>query len=79
MPKKRVINDVLSELTDALSDREKEVDAREEKLRKAEEHFEVDRLAVYGNTKSSDVLHLNIGGTKATVLRRTLTYSICSW
>jgi hypothetical protein len=73
MSKKRTYNDALSALTDVLSETEKELEAREEKLRKAEESFEVDRNAVYGDTSPSDVLHLNIGGTKTTVLRRTLT------
>jgi len=73
MSKKRSYDDALSALGDILSEREKEIDAREEKLQKAEENFEVDRSAVYGSTGPSDVLHLNIGGTKATVLRRTLT------
>lgn len=70
--KKRAYNDVLSELTDVLSEREKDIDTREKKLRIAEENFEIDRSAVYGNTSPSDVLFLNIGGTTMTVLRRTL-------
>eukprot|EP00751_Fragilariopsis_kerguelensis_P012798 CAMPEP_0170764660 /NCGR_PEP_ID=MMETSP0733-20121128/4142_1 /TAXON_ID=186038 /ORGANISM="Fragilariopsis kerguelensis, Strain L26-C5" /LENGTH=330 /DNA_ID=CAMNT_0011105363 /DNA_START=101 /DNA_END=1090 /DNA_ORIENTATION=+ len=74
MAKKRAYNDVLSELTDVLSEREKDIDAREKKLRIAEENFEIDRSAVYGNTSPSDVLCLNIGGTKISVLRRTLTF-----
>ena len=70
---KSTYDDALSALTDVLSKREKELDAREEKLRKAEESFEVDRTTVYGDTNPMDVLHLNIGGTGTTVLRRTLT------
>ena len=73
MSKKSTYDDALSALTDVLSKREKELDAREEKLRKAEEIFEVDRTTVYGDTNPMDVLHLNIGGTGTTILRRTLT------
>jgi len=65
--------DTLSALTGILSLQKKDLDAREEKLKKAEESFGVDRSAAYGDTSPSDVLHLNIGGTKTTVLRRTLT------
>jgi hypothetical protein len=63
----------LSDLTDALTLREKYLDAREEELKKAEERFKVDKCAFYVDTGPSDVLHTNIGGTKTTVLRRTLT------
>jgi hypothetical protein len=73
MSKKSTYDDALLALTDVLSKREKGLDAREEKLRKAEESFEVDRTTVYGDTSPMDVLHLNIGGTGTTVLRRTLT------
>lgn len=75
MPKKRKsrVNDALSSLTEALEQREKELDEREEKLRENEERFEAERTLAYGETTESDVLHLNVGGTKTTVLRRTLT------
>ena len=76
MPKKRKTSygDPYSALTEVLSDREKEVvGALEAKLRKDQESFDVDRSAAYCETSPSDVLHLNIGGSKTTVLRRTLT------
>lgn len=88
MSKKRKasVNDDVSALSEALSKREKELDAREEKLQqdfetrekeieareeKIRQHAE--HTATFGETSSSDVLHLNVGGTKTTVLRRTLT------
>jgi hypothetical protein len=71
--KKRKYEDALSALTAALSDREKDLEAREEQLRKDREELDSDRLAAYGDTRPSDVLHLNVGGVKTTVLRSTLT------
>mmetsp|Transcript_1454 Transcript_1454/g.1994 ORF Transcript_1454/g.1994 Transcript_1454/m.1994 type:complete len:277 (-) Transcript_1454:267-1097(-) len=65
--------DALSALTDALSLREKDLDEREQELKKSKEHFEIDRSAGYGDTSPSDVLNLNVGGNRTTVLRRTLT------
>jgi len=76
MPKKKrkaSYTEVLSTLTDVLSEREKDLDAREEKLQEERELFDKERSTDYGETTPSDVLHLNIGGTKTTVLRRTLT------
>mmetsp|Transcript_26160 Transcript_26160/g.26591 ORF Transcript_26160/g.26591 Transcript_26160/m.26591 type:complete len:333 (-) Transcript_26160:69-1067(-) len=70
---KKDVYDALSSLTEVLSVREKELDAREEELRKLEEKIEIDRSTFYDGTSPSDVLHLNIGGTKTTILRRTLT------
>lgn len=63
----------MSNLTEALEQREKELDEREETLRQDEERFRAERSVAYGETTPSDVLHLNVGGTKTTVLRRTLT------
>ena len=71
--KKRSYDDALASLTDVLSKRETELETREVELQKAQEKFEAERSIVYGNTSPSDVIYLNIGGTKATVLRRTLT------
>jgi len=71
--KKRKYEDALSALTDALSDREKDLEAREEQLKKDREELDSDRFAAYGDTRPSDVLHLNVGGVKTTVLRSTLT------
>ena len=75
MSKKRkaLVDDALSNLTKALEQREKELDDREEKLNQCEKRLEAEHAQVYGKTTPSDVLHLNVGGTKTTVLRRTLT------
>ena len=70
---KDTYKDALSALTEALSDREKDLEERETKLQKDREALDTETFAVYGETNPSDVLHLNIGGTKTTVLRRTLT------
>jgi len=74
MAKKRKssVGDALSTLTEALAEREKDLDAREEKLRQDLERYEEERSTDYGATTPNDVLHLNVGGTKTTVLRRTL-------
>ena len=71
--RKALVDDALSNLTKALEQREKELDDREEKLNQCEKRLEAEHAQVYGKTTPSDVLHLNIGGTKTTVLRRTLT------
>ncbi len=71
--KSNPVEDALSLLTETLRRREKELEAREEKLREAQEAFERERYDVYGDTTPSDVLHLNVGGKKTVVLRRTLT------
>jgi len=60
-------------LTNVLSEREKDLELREEKLTKALKTYEAERSADYGDTGPNDVLHLNVGGTKTTALRRTLT------
>ncbi|VEU42710.1 unnamed protein product [Pseudo-nitzschia multistriata] len=78
MPKRKSssVKDALSALTDVLSEREKALEEGEEKLRRereALEALEAEKASFYGETKPSDVLHLNVGGTKTSVLRRTLT------
>ena len=71
--KENPVEKALSSLTEVLEEREKELEAREQKLRKAEEAFETERHADYGDTAPNDVIHLNVGGTKVATLRRTLT------
>ncbi len=68
-----MVSDAMSSLTEALEQREKELDEREETLRQDEERFKAECSVAYGETTPSDVLHLNVGGTKTAVLRRTLT------
>ena len=67
------VEDVLASLSIMLKKRQKKLEEGEEKLRKAKQDFEAERYAVYGDAHPSDVLYLNVGGTKMTVLRRTLT------
>jgi hypothetical protein len=56
-----------------LQKREKVLAGGERALQKATLRFEKEKTTVCGDAAPSDVLHLNIGGTKMTVLRRTLT------
>lgn len=73
MTKGNPVGDALASLSKLLQDREEELEAREEKLLSEQKNFERERFAVYGDTRPSDVLHLNVGGTRTAVLRRTLT------
>jgi len=63
----------LREDRERLDEREKELTASEENLEQDWERLEVEKSAYYGETSPSDVLRLNIGGTKTAVLRSTLT------
>lgn len=67
------IENALESLTLLLRKREKELDERETELSNALKKFEAERLGTYGDTTSSDVMHLNVGGKTMAVLRRTLT------
>ena len=71
--KENPVEKALSSLTEVLEEREKELEAREQKLRKAEEAFETERHTYYGDTAPNEVIKLNVGGTKVATLRRTLT------
>jgi hypothetical protein len=66
------INNALASLTEALKKRERELDEREAELNEKVKRVDVDIRKAYGNTSPSDVLHLNIGGQRIDVLRRTL-------
>jgi len=67
------IENALASLSTLLRKRQEELVEREAELIKAQEKFEVERTGCYGDTAPSDVLHLNVGGKKIAVLRRTLT------
>jgi hypothetical protein len=56
-----------------LKKREKELAEGERALQNATLRLEKEKSKVYGNAAPSDVLHLNVGGTKMAVLRSTLT------
>lgn len=75
MSKKRKgsVGDAISTLNEVLSEREKDLDTREEKLRQDQERFDVTSSAYDGEAIPSDILRLNIGGTTTMVLRSTLT------
>jgi hypothetical protein len=63
----------LAALPAILAKRIKELDERERQLEKAFGRLESTQASCSGDAKPSDVLHLNIGGTKTAALRRTLT------
>mmetsp|Transcript_4517 Transcript_4517/g.8694 ORF Transcript_4517/g.8694 Transcript_4517/m.8694 type:complete len:321 (+) Transcript_4517:71-1033(+) len=66
------ITNALESLTEALKKRERELDEREAELNEKMARVDVDISKAYGNTRPTDVLHLNIGGQRIDVLRRTL-------
>ena len=57
----------------SLNEQRENVEKREAELKDREEKFERERTANYGDTKPSDVLHLNVGGKNMSALRKTLT------
>lgn len=73
--KKRKVGDAVLEALDTvraeLEERESSLEQREEALQKAMEGVEHEKKLMAGR-KPSDVLELNIGGTKVSVLRSTL-------
>jgi len=71
--KKASCEGLLSALAEALALREKDLDARETQLEEERQELDNDRFASYGATSPSDVINLNVGGVKTSVLRRTLT------
>lgn len=66
------ITNALTSLTEALKKRERELDEREKELNEKMERVDGDIRQIYGTTSPSDVLHLNIGGQRIDVLRRTI-------
>lgn len=66
------IKNVLESLT-LLNDQREEIERKDAELIEAKEKLEKEQKATYGDTKPSDVLHLNVGGRHIGVLRRTLT------
>jgi len=65
-------NDLLSETE--IRWREQRLEDRETELAKAIQQFEREKAAFGAVKPSSDVIHLNVGGTKLATLRSTLTY-----
>ena len=68
-----LLESTLQALPTLLKKRQKELVEGERALKKAMLSFEKEKTVVCGNAAPSDVLHLNVGGTKMAVLRRTLT------
>jgi hypothetical protein len=68
-----LLESTLFALPTLLKKRQKELVKREQALEKAMLSFEKEKAIVCGDAAPSDVLHLNVGGTKMAVLRRTLT------
>lgn len=65
------VKEAIDEASSELDEREKALEQREEALRKAVEGVEHEKRLMAGCTPS-DVLSLNIGGIKCTMLRKTL-------
>ena len=65
----------ISALPDLLGNRLAEIEKREQELAKAKKAFAEETGKAYGSAKPSDVLQLNVGGTKLTVLRSTICYA----
>jgi hypothetical protein len=66
------ISNALTSLTEALKKRKRELDETEKELNEKKERVDGDIRQIYGTTSPSDVLHLNIGGQRIDVLRRTI-------
>jgi hypothetical protein len=68
-----LLESTLEALPTLLKKRQKDLVEREKELEKQIAAFEKEKTIVCGAAAPSDVLHLNVGGTKMAVLRRTLT------
>jgi hypothetical protein len=68
-----LLESTLEALPTLLKKRQKDLVEREQALDKQIAAFEKEKTTICGNAAPSDVLHLNVGGTKMAVLRRTLT------
>ena len=67
------LDETLANLTLILKKKQQALEEREIALEKATLAFKNDRTEVFGDKSQSDVLNLNVGGDKLSVLRRTLT------
>jgi hypothetical protein len=68
-----LLESTLEALPTLLEKRQRDLVKREQALEKVMLSFEKEKTIVCGDAAPSDVLHLNVGGTKMAVLRRTLT------
>lgn len=67
------LDETLANLTLVLKKKQQELEERELALEKATASLNRDRSEFIGDKSDSDVLHLNVGGDRLAVLRRTLT------
>lgn len=67
------LDDTLANLTLALKKKQQSLEERERELERATAALDRNRRALFGDKSDSDVLSLNVGGDKLSVLRRTLT------
>ncbi|KAL7548382.1 hypothetical protein ACHAWF_011664 [Thalassiosira exigua] len=67
------LDETLANLTLVLKKKQQALEERELALEKAIATLNHDRSEVFGDKSDSDVLHLNVGGDRLDVLRRTLT------
>ena len=67
------LDETLANLTLALKKKQQALEERELALEKATATLNRDKSEIFGDKSSSDVIPLNIGGDKMSVLRRTLT------
>jgi hypothetical protein len=68
-----LLESTLEALPALLKQRKKQLVEGERALKKAMLAFQKEKTTVCGDASPSDVVHLNVGGTKMQVLRRTLT------
>ena len=64
----------LSEAIEALKTEKRQLEEEKADIAEKRRRLEEDSSVIYGNTKPSDVIHLNVGGKRIDVLRRTLCY-----
>jgi len=67
------LDETLANLTLVLKKKQQALEEREIAIEKATVMLNRERSEVFGDKSDSDVLHLNIGGDRLAVLRRTLT------
>lgn len=67
------LDETLQSLTLILKKKQQALEERENELNRAQAALERDKNELFGETHICDVLHLNVGGTKTAVMRRTLT------
>jgi len=67
------LDETLANLTLVLQKKQQDLEEREAALEKATAELNRGRSEIFGDKSDNDVLHLNVGGDRMSVLRRTLT------